>query len=247
MKFFKERKEQKQNLKKIKKGEVQEKKLNKKFIIVLSLGVLISLVFGMVFYKYNPIENLENRNGLTYLTNYTYSGFTLDKPVFATFVSIFPAGLFIGIYYIFKEEEKHINFVLPTVIVSILEMILLVSNLKIGFLPNYITALGFGLLQIFMMIYIFANVEEKFFNLIKSAYISLLGLALLMFVPAYEGLKSIFLDLSYIIFVLEIYIALNYTDKRFWRLSSWVFTVITVLQSVGFIIVNFVWFFVIFR
>ena len=96
------------------------------------------------------------------------------------------------------------------------------------------------MLQIYMLVYIFSNLEEKFFNLIKSAYISLGLLVFFMFMPIPKEINSMFVELSYIIFVLETYIVLNYSDKRFWRLASWIFTLICVLQSVAFLIVKIV-------
>ena len=107
-------------------------------------------------------------------------------------------------------------------------------------MPNYIFALGFHLLQIFMIVYIFANLEERFFSLVKSSYISLIGLVLLIFMPFKKGLHRSFIDLAYIMFVLESFIILNYSDKRFWRLGSWVFSVICLLKTIGYFIVNFV-------
>ena len=128
---------------------------------------------------------------------------------------------------------------MPSVLVSILELILLVSNKEISFLPNYILVLGFNLLQVYMIVYIFSRIEERLFSLTKSAYIALMGLVLFMFMPVPSGLSRIVLDASYIIFVLEAYILLNYSDKRFWRLASWVFTVICFVEFVGYLIVNF--------
>ena len=174
------------------------------------------------------------------MTNYTYDVFVKNSPNLHTFISVFPIGLFIGIYYIFKEENKHFNFFVTTVLVSILELIILLLNLNIVFLPNYILSLGFNLLQIFMIVYIFSNLEEKFFNLIKASYISLIGLVILVFMPLVKSLKQTYLDLSYIMFVLESFIVLNYSDKRFWRLGSWVFSAICLLECIGYLIVKFV-------
>ena len=127
-----------------------------------------------------------------------------------------------------------------TVIISILELLLLISNINIAFLPKYILVLGFNLIQIFMIIYIFSRVEDKLFSLTKSAYISIIGLVIMMFLPKPTGLNRSFTDLSYIIFVLESYIILNYSDRRFWRLASWVFTIICLFEFIGYSIVKFV-------
>lgn len=263
LKFFKDEKERKENLKKLKKkeknkeenGEENKKENNKKnkeknkkeniekkdvkFIVILSLGILVSIIVGIVFYKYNPIKSINNYRGINYLTNYTYDVFVKDEGYLHTFISVFPIGLFIGIYYIFKEENKHFNFYSITSLVSILELIILLLNIKFSFLPNYIFALSFNLLQIFMIIYTFANLDERYFGLVKTAYITLILLVILALMPRLKKLNATLLDISYIIFVLESYIVLNYSDKRFWRLGSWVFTIICISESIGYLIVKF--------
>ena len=135
------------------------------------------------------------------------------------------------------------NFIILNVLVSILELIFIVSNVKIEFLPNYIFIIGFNLLQIYMLLYIFSRFEKRLFNLTKSAYFVLIALVIFMFMPFPKDFGDIFINLSYIIFVLETYIFLNCYDKRFLRLTSWVFTIICLLQFTGDLIVKFMWFF----
>jgi hypothetical protein len=126
-------------------------------------------------------------------------------------------------------------------IVSVIEIILLITG-KLSFVvPNYILAIGFALLQIYMIIYIFANVKDKMFNMIKSAYVSILGIIVIMLAPFPSAISEINKRvIPYMIFVLESFIVLNYTDKRFWRLASWVFTIICLFETIGYMIVKFV-------
>ncbi|MBR1540661.1 MAG: hypothetical protein IJ629_05855 [Clostridia bacterium] len=244
--FYQNQKEQKENLKKIKKYESKEEiKIAPK--IVLIIGILIAIALGIIFYKYSPMKSLEKIAGVNYLKSYTYNSFLVfdrniqyeDSSCLASMISVFPIGLLIGVWYIFKEENKHLNFIMPTVVVSILELLLIVSNKVIPFIPNYLVVLGFNLLQIYMIIYMFARMEGLF-NLTKSAYIALLGLVMIILMPVPSTLNVTILDLSYLIFVLEAYIVLNYSDRRFWRLASWVFTITCLFEFVGSIIVNFV-------
>ena len=76
---------------------------------------------------------MANYRGINYLTNYTYDIFVKDKPYLHTFISIFPFALLIGIYYIFKEDNKHFNFFSLTTLVSILELIILLVNVNLDF------------------------------------------------------------------------------------------------------------------
>ena len=249
-------KKNKENLKKIGKKDrnnkadnIKDSKSDNKWIfVILTIELLILIIVGCIFYQYSPVKSLENINGLNYLTSYTYDSFIvfdknikyIDSSCLTNFISVFPIAILIGVVYIFKDDNEHLNFFMITVIISILELLLLISNINIAFLPKYILVLGFNLIQIFMIIYIFSRVEDKLFSLTKSAYISIIGLVIMMFLPKPTGLNRSFTDLSYIIFVLESYIILNYSDRRFWRLASWVFTIICLFEFIGYSIVKFV-------
>lgn len=226
------------------KSDTKHKKVQKKFLII---GILIAIVLGCAFYNYQPLKSLENKNGFNYLSSYTYDSFIVfdgnikyeNSSCLVSFISVFPISLIVGVWYIFKEESEHLYFFIPNVMVSILELILIVSNKTISFIPNYVMVVGFNLLQIYMIIYLFARVKEKMFSLTKSAYIALFGLLILMFIPVPSTMSKLFLNLSYMLFVVEAYIVLNYSDKRFWRLASWSFTIICLFDFIGYGIVNF--------
>lgn len=232
---------------KIKKDEAK-KYFTKKIIIILIIGIICSIVLGIAFYEYNPIKNLENQNGSSYLSSYTYEFLRVfNKNIkyenmlsLSTFNSVFPAGLIIGLCYIFKDENKHMNFIAPTTIVSILELIYIVSNFTIPFIPKYIFVLGFNLLQVYMIIYFFSKMEEKLFSMTKSAYITLIALVFIVLLPVPKNLSENGKNIVYLIFSLESYIVLNYSDKRFWRLASWVFTIICLFSFISSIILYYV-------
>jgi len=237
--------------KKNKRNNTEEKKkipLSKKEKWILILGIMIALILGAAFYDYEPVQAIESQSGTNYLMNYLYDEYIVfDRNIgygqnscLAGFMSMFPMAIVIGVWYIFKEETKHLKFVVPTVIVSFLELILIVLNKPIAFLPNYILVLGFNLLQVYMLLYIFARVEEKLFGLIKSGYVALAGLVLYWFIPRPSNLAWYFVNFTYLFYTLEAYIVLNYSDRRFWRLASWVFTVICLFDFVTYSIVKFV-------
>jgi hypothetical protein len=229
------------------KEELQkEDSWKKNWIVCLILTVIVIVLFGN---NYNPIKSLENENGASYLMNYTYSAMLpfnkeikfSDVSCLATMISIFPAGLFIAIYYIFKVENKHLEFFAPTIIISIIEIMILIINKTAFIVPNYILSIGFSVLQIYIVVYIFSNVKEKLFDLKKSTYIAISGVVVLLMMPFPREISDIVKrDIPYMIFVTESVMVLNYTDRRFWKLASWIFTVLTLFESIGFLIVNFV-------
>lgn len=240
-------KKSKKKIEKENKEELQkEDSWKKNWIVCLILTVIVIVLFGN---NYNPIKSLENENGASYLMNYTYSAMLpfnkeikfSDVSCLATMISIFPAGLFIAIYYIFKVENKHLEFFAPTIIISIIEIMILIINKTAFIVPNYILSIGFSVLQIYIVVYIFSNVKEKLFDLKKSTYIAISGVVVLLMMPFPREISDIVKrDIPYMIFVTESVMVLNYTDRRFWKLASWIFTVLTLFESIGFLIVNFV-------
>lgn len=151
---------------------------------------------------------------------------------------VFPIGVVIGIFSIFKEDVEHLKFFAPTVIISFLLLILSFWNLPIPSIVKDILILVFNLLQVVMILYTFSKVKEKYFNLKTASFVPIIGLAILMLIPIKSSL-IILQRIYFMIFVLKAYIVLNYSDRRFLRLGSWVFTLVCILELVE-VIVNFV-------
>lgn len=229
----------------INKEKIAIKKLD---LIILGVGMLLAIILIAIFYNYAPMQSLENRAGTSYLMNYTYSVMTpFNKDIkfensscLATMISVFPIVLIISIVYIFKYEDKHTEFFMPTLLISLILLVLLVMGKISWLVPNYIMSISVALIQIYMMIYIFANAQERIASLTRAAYVSLAGIIFILLLPFPETISSIKgRELPYLIFVLESYIVLNYTDKRFWRVASWIFPFITLFETIGYLIVNF--------
>ncbi len=228
----------------------KEINLRKKQIIFFVFALILGALISTIFYRYNVIQALENENGLSYLMSYTYS-FNIpfnktikfsDNSALATCMSIFPMVLLVAVIYVFKYE-KHSEFLIPTSIFSILGIIGIsgVNAIFGGIVPNYIMALSISILQIYMMIYIFANVEEKVFSLKASMYVSLAGIIaflLIKFPTPFTTIRG--KTRPYMIFVLESFIFLNYSDKRFWRVATVVYPIIVLIESIGFLVMKII-------
>lgn len=226
-----------------------QKKINitKIDVAILVLGLLIIIISCVCCFNFKSIESLENKTGSSYLMNYTYTVMSIfdkdikfeDSTCLATMISVFPIVLIIAIIYVFKYDNKHTEFFMPTLLISLLEIVLLTTGKLQNIIPNYILAISISLIQIYMMIYIFANVEERVFSLIKSAYIALAGIIFILLVPFPTKIASINgRQIPYLFFVVESFIVLNYTDKRFWRVASWIFPFITIFETISYLIVN---------
>lgn len=223
--------------------------ISKNQIILTVCAIFLAIILCMVTYELKPLNAVENENGLVYLMSYVYSPMIpfneeikfIDSNAVTNIFSIFPVVLIFAIYYAYKHE-KHMEFLAPTIISSILGIIS-ISGSKLIFenlVPNYIIAFGVELLQLYMMLYIFSNIEEKVSNLMKSAYISLATIVFVFIIKFPECISD--LNQKYIptvIIVMESFILINFSDKRFVKLASIVFPAIVLFESIGRLIVNF--------
>lgn len=223
--------------------------INRNQTVLTICAVILAVVLCIFAYEFKPIEALENENGLVYLMSYVYSPMVpfnneikfVDSNAITNIFSIFPVVLIFAIYYVYKYEN-HMDFFGPAIISSILGIITIVSGRFIlkDLAPNYIIAFGIELLQLYMMLYIFSNIEEKIGNLIKSAYISLITILFVFIVKFPECISD--LNQKYIptiIIVMESFILINFSDKRFIKLASVLFPIIVLFESIGRLIVNF--------
>lgn len=226
----------------------KEVNLSKIQNIVLVITVVLAILISIFFYKINTLESLEKVNGLSYLMSYTYSYNIpfdsnikfVDSSCLATFTSVFPMVLFVAVFYIFKIE-KHSEFLLGATIISILQVISISSSKALfeNIAPNYIMSLGVALLQIYIMLYFFANVEEKLFKLKTTTYISIIGILFLLLIKFPTPLSPIENRMgAAMVFTLESFVFLNYYDKRFIKIASVTFPIITLIESIGLLIVK---------
>jgi len=93
----------------------------------------------------------------------------------------------------------------------------------------------------FLHIYIFSNITERLLSLKTASYIAIFLGIIVLIVPFPKVIGPILSRmLPYSIFVLESYMLLNYTDKRFWRLTSWIITFITLFESIAYLVSNYI-------
>ena len=203
--------------------------------------VLVIIGFGMFFYhtsydaikiilstSYPGARNESGGNGIKYLFEYLYSfllPFTssTDTMEFAGFLSFFPIPLIMAMIYIYKKQ-KHLDFILPILIVLFLESIWCMSGLpefiaKITLfnkVPVERCAVSVGLGLIYLYIYMIANIDEKFIKQSNSVYIVLAILVLLFFIPVPVELDT--KKNLYIFVMIEAgggFLLLNIGDKKY--------------------------------
>lgn len=224
-------------------------KNNKSKIITISLTILFSVVTAILveifFGKYNG-ENSENFNsGLAGLYSYLYNCllpfYNFEKrELLGSMVSVFPIPMFMALYYMYKKD-KHIEFLLPITIVSVIETIYCIS----GF-PNIVNKMtmlsgssgirvmpAVQLANIFIMFYFFGNIEDSLFKLKHTIRITIISICMLVFIQypiAFSAKKFLYLfvcELSLLTFLL-----LNYEDKRYQKVCVFFLIIISLISGV---------------
>lgn len=229
------------------------------FDIFCYVGIL--LIIGAVgFYFYNTsfdsIQRILNsvypgsRNesggkGIIYLFSYLYSsilpfGQEFDTKMFASFLSFFPIPMIMAMIYLYKKE-KHVEFILPLLIVLVLETVWCVSGIpnsiaKIVFLnlvPVERCAVAIELGSIYLYIYMLAHVDEKFIKQTNAVYIILAVLVLVFFMPVPDSLKARkFLYMFVAIETLGGFLLLNIGDKKYQKVFLFFAVLITLISGI---------------
>lgn len=198
-------------------NEVKETSYKNVWICALVL-IILAIIISCVFYKNVPLES-----------------------AYQSIMWVFPIGLFIEIALFYKLDGKYSEFILPTMLASIVFVIIVLSNKLDGIIPNYFMMIGFSILQIYIIAYIFSNVDYKLFKMVRASYLAVL-IPIIVYILPIPNKVLIFKgkDVAYVLAVTQSAMILNYTDRRFWRLMSWTITVTMAIEFVGTLIVNFV-------
>lgn len=186
-----------------------------KINILISLSVIICLLQqGLSEVNINELLVENSGNGISRLFSYGYSIFLpfVDMGAnieYSGFLSIFPLSLIAAMIYVYKKE-KHLEFLMPMIIVIVLESILcMTKNIEC-------CAVAVSLGCIYLYIYMIANIEENIFSMKTSIKIVLALLVLYFLIPrpdafmtkGYMYILAMLITLLYFLFI-------NFADERY--------------------------------
>jgi hypothetical protein len=193
-------------------------------------------------------DNSTKNNGLAQLFSYGYSMFlpfvdTGENIAYAGFVSIFPLSLILAMVYAYKNE-KHLEFLMPMIIVIVFESIFcMTANSILGnilFISNYyieMASLALGLACIYLYIYMIANIDENIFKLTNSIKIVLALLVLFFLIPKPNVFTSnVYLYVLTMCLTLLYFLFINFADKRYQKLLLVVLTLWSLISFVPVVI-----------
>lgn len=206
---------------------------------------LIASVYSLKFihsrFQYDPIEN---SRGASYLFTYIYNIFlpftNIEKKYFyGNFISLFPIPMLVSLYYLYKND-KHVEFLLPITIVTVIETIFCISgfpkviNNILGF--NNITvarcSIAVNFANLLILFYIVSNIDEifKLKNAIKLTLISVCILAFISYPVEFATRKFLYLFATELCTLFLLFY--NYGNKKYRKSLLFIMVAFTLISGV---------------
>ena len=234
---------------------IDKKDLIKKNLksILLSLIITIVIASGISILAHNFIEyhdlyyevNVKN-HPMNYMLTYVYNTVMpyMENPVVSNmgnFVSLFPVTLLFAMYYLYKKE-KHIEFLMPLVVVSVLEIVVMLLGLTgpietITLLKNeyrvfMMPAISFA--SLLMLIYILKNIDEENFSFISSIRITMVTLIVLALIPRPFGYTQLgYLYYTAAVVTSLVFLFLNIGDKKYKKVFIAMLIIFTLMSGIS--------------
>ena len=223
----------------------QDKKYWKKSFLIgfVSLAILYG-IYALIG-KYTNLYTLVNSNEANASTNlfsYQYS-FLMpytnyeNKIAYYSLIHLFPFPLIMAGIYSFKHDDsKHDSFFITMMLVVALEIMMTLTfvpdvvKLYTGF--KYINgidlAFSIGLLNLYILYYIWSNIKEAFFQKqIYGIYVILAIVVISSFMP------NPFFERKYLYLFVAIttaldYMTLNCNNPKYLKITMWLYTILTI-------------------
>jgi hypothetical protein len=183
-------------------------------------------------------------NGLQLHFSYVYNFLmpykdTGNNAYLASMVSVFPVPIILACIYLYKKE-KHEEFLFPMICVVAVEFVWTMINLPqavsmvtgLSLVSIKDAALGVALANIYIFLYMYANVDDEVFGTVGAIRTALIIIVLNFLVARPEAYSSKgYMYLFTAILTLESFLMLSYTDKRYKRVSLWLMAIITLIGA----------------
>ena len=224
------------------------KENNKKSAMLIITSVL-SIIAAIITEKFlgkcygDNIQNIEvGFSGIfSYLYNTLLPFFYFENAeVFGGIMSFAPIPMFLALYYVYKKE-KHVNFLLPILTITVLETIYCISGFpeiisKLTFLANVgdvrvIPAVQ--LANLFIIFYFLGNIDDFSLNIKYSIRITILTICILAFIQypmIFMPKKFLYLFVTELCMVVFLY--LNYSNKKYQKIFMNLLVIFSLISSI---------------
>lgn len=228
----------------------KELKGNKNKIIVLSLTIILSIIgaicaeifFGNYYGDY--VENTLSA-GISGIFTYLYTplfGFNEleNTDIWAGIISAFPIPLCLALYYMYKKEE-HSEFLLPIVLVTVLETVYCISGFP-DVISKFTMLSGVSavrvvpavqLANLFIIFYFLGNIKESLFKLkhiIRITIVAICVLAIIKYPTQFVGNGFLYLFAAEL--TLLTFMFLNYSDIKYQKVFLILLSLLSLISGV---------------
>jgi len=225
---------------------IKEFKASKKdiFILLFMIGLVIAFFTRYFIISKDTINALMNTSypgnrvetgggGLLHTMAYTYS-YIFNLHVMTDFLSyvnmnsFFPIPIILAIICI-VQSKKHWKFLIPTLVIAGIQAIWCIFGYpeflaKITLMNNLTAercAVSLALINIYILIYLFANKEDLIINrkmkIIIIEIMILLILQIVIPINAYSEQYLFWLIIVYLVFIIEIVLLVNYQNEKIYK------------------------------
>lgn len=219
---------------------------NKILGLVTCVLSILGMIISALFFNNHNIEYYDlEMSGVSVLFSYLYSPLLpffdfKGQELLSGIISIFPVPIIMSLYYIYTKE-KHICFLLPITIVTVLEIVFCMSSF-----PNFINNITLfsevsairavscvQIANLFIMFYFLGNIKEELFKIKYAMRITIVIVCLLVFVrfPVYFSNKQ-FLYMFVCELSLLSFLLLNFSDKKYQKVLMFFLILITLISGV---------------
>lgn len=194
-----------------------KEKLKSNNMIFLILSLVIGIICAFILKNSTQIyynDVIENEvKGLSFLYSYLYNMFLPfndlgANDLFASFISAFPIPMLIALYYMYKNDDENIKFLLPIVIVAVIETVFCMSGFidiinKITLFSNVSISravAGVNLANVYILFYMLNHIDKKVFSVTSAMRIVIPVMCIIAFI----GYPEVFRTTRYMmIFMIE--------------------------------------------
>ena len=223
----------------------QDKKYWKNSFGIGGIALVVLYVIYFLIGKYTNLYVSASSSNIatsSYLFSFPYS-FLMpytnygNKVLYYSLLHLFPLPLIMaGIYSFKNDDSKHDSFFITMMAVTVFEIVMTLNTL-----PNIVkthtgfaysngvdVAFAIGLLNLYILYYMWSNVKEKLFKK-KSIGINIV----LALVVITNLIPNPFFDRRYLYLFVAIttaleFLAINYTNPKYIKAAMWLFTILTI-------------------
>jgi uncharacterized BrkB/YihY/UPF0761 family membrane protein len=223
----------------------QDKKKWKKSFLVTFISLVIIYGIYLLIGKFTSLYGIENQEEntislstalfsypLSFLMPYTNFA---NKMSYYSLLSLCPFPLILaGIYSFKNDNSEHDCLFMPMMFVAAFEIVIfniMPSVVKIytgiGFSTIVDISFAIGLLNLYLIYYIWGNIKEPMFKKPIYGIYLILGIVLVMYYTGGMILEKKYMYLYVAFATLLDYLAINYDNPKYVKATMWMYTILT--------------------